>query len=271
MKKNKPTLLLVGCGHLGQAMLQSWQKKLNKKFRLIVVGTQKPKDLLKSTTYLPAMKQLPKDIKPSVILFAVRPQQLNDVAKKYQRFAKSSLFITVVAGKTIASLEKVLGSSARIIRAMPNLPASIGQAVTGVYANQNATKSGHQTAHTLLSAFGAVIWIGREHDLNAVTAISGSGPGYVFLFADAMISAAQSLGLSKTVADQLVRHTLAGAGNLLKATSTSTTDLCKAVATKGGTTDAAFQIFNQQKQFQKLVTKALQAAAARAKALSQKS
>jgi pyrroline-5-carboxylate reductase len=202
-----------------------------------------------------------------VILLAVKPQKIYAALEELRIPLKSNqLIISIAAGVTIRSIEKIMRKRQPIVRAMPNLPLTVGVGVTAWCVNTQATPEQQKTAQRLLST-GAIALKIPERKLDAVTAISGSGPGYVFAFADALMRAAQSIGLSQSESDVLVRATIAGAGKLVTSSLLPPSELASRVASKGGTTEAALKIF-KQKKLAAIIAAAVRAAHRRARQLS---
>jgi len=192
-----------------------------------------------------------------------------DALPAYAALAGRALAISVMAGKSTASVGKALGGAERVARAMPNLPAAIGKGVTGLYAPSSIDARGRRLAETLMRAAGEVVWVEREQDIDAVTAVSGSGPAYFFLLTEALADAGEALGLGKTAAAALARATLAGAGALIDAETREPEEMRKAVTSPGGTTEAALKIFDGDEQaLRALVNNAVAAAARRASELT---
>ncbi len=254
-------LLLVGAGKMGSAMLHRWHD-LKIADDILVVDTARN---LKS----PA--DLPPGFHPDVIVFAVKPQTLPDILPAYRAFADAgSLIISIAAGRTTAFFKKHLGDNIRIIRSMPNTPAAIGQGITGAYAVAAVTTQDQALATRLLETVGEVIWFDDEAMLDAVTALSGSGPAYVFHLIECMQAAGEDLGLPVETAAKLARQTVIGAAALAAyETKVSPAILRETVTSPNGTTAAALNVLMQDDTGLKaLMQKALRAACDRAKALN---
>lgn len=264
----KPDILLVGCGKMGGAMLEGWLKQdLAGK---IVVVEPHPPTTNSAVTYLKQAEDIPVGFTPDIIIFAVKPQVLDDVARAYKGFAGKSLFLSIAAGKTIGKIEAAVGKNAAIIRTMPNLPASIGQGVTAAYANSNVTPQERILGESLLSAIGETVWIEREDLMDAVTAVSGSGPAYIFLLTEALEQAAQKAGLPPELAAQLARKTVTGSARLLEESPLDPARLRQNVTSPGGTTAAALEILMKNGAGMKeMIDQAVAAAANRSKELSE--
>lgn len=205
---------------------------------------------------------------PEAIILAVKPQAMAGVAPAYADAARKALVLSIAAGTSIENLNAWLASPRALVRAMPNLPASIGKGIAAAFATSTTTAAQRKFAGTLLAALGDVVWLDREDLLNAVTATSGSGPAYVFLLVEALTTAAERQGLPPAVAKQLARKTIEGAGALLAATRADPADLRRSVTSPGGTTEAALHVLMTNDRFQELVTDAVATATARGFALA---
>ncbi|MFH1605575.1 MAG: pyrroline-5-carboxylate reductase [Pseudomonadota bacterium] len=177
-----------------------------------------------------------------IILFAVKPQQMREVAQGLELTVNANLVISIAAGIALASLSRWLGAHRRLIRAMPNMPALIGEGVSGLCALDNGvvTEEDRNRAETILRAVGSIVWIENEAQMDVVTAVSGSGPAYVFYFIEAVEDAARGLGMSMETARKLTLDTFSGATRLAAASVDPVAVLRERVTSKGGTTEAAF-------------------------------
>ena len=206
---------------------------------------------------------------PAVIVLAVKPQSMDEAAAAYASFAGgNTIFLSIAAGKTIAYFESILGEQAAIVRAMPNTPAAVGRGITVACANGGIDDTGRDLCNTLLSAVGDVAWIDDEGLMDAVTAVSGSGPAYVFLLAECMAMAGVEAGLPAELSQQLARVTVAGAGELLHQSDETAADLRTNVTSPGGTTEAALAVLMDAGGWQPILTKAIAAATKRSKDLA---
>ena len=211
---------------------------------------------------------LPGGFAPDVVLLAVKPQVMDQVVPAYRRFA-DAVFLSIAAGRTIASLETILGGDAAIVRAMPNTPASVRRGATGLFANRNVTPAQRAACDQLVTAVGQAVWVEAEKQLDAVTALSGSGPAYVFLLVEAMEAAGARLGLPADTARLLARATVAGAGELLRQSPLPAASLRQNVTSPNGTTHAALQVLMRDRGgLAGLMSEALAAAARRAEELA---
>ena len=204
----------------------------------------------------------------STWLLAVKPQVMRDVCGELAAVAASHpLVVSIAAGITSAQLDRWLGGGQAIVRAMPNTPSLIGQGVTGLFATPNVAPARRDVAEALLRSGGPVVWIDDESRMDAVTAVSGSGPAYVFLLAEAMQAAAERQGLSAHTAALLVRQTLVGATAMLADAGEPPATLRQRVTSPGGTTQAAVETL-QSGGFEALLDRAIDRATQRGRELS---
>ena len=195
-----------------------------------------------------------------IIILAVKPQLLNKVCRQLDNSnVKGTLYISIAAGIRSTDINRWLGNKQAIVRCMPNTPALLQCGASGLFANNAVSKQQKQQAEQILQAVGITVWVDNEQQLNAVTAVSGSGPAYFFLMMEAMQQAGEALGLSSDVAQQLVLQTALGAARMAIENDSSPAELRKMVTSKGGTTEQAILSF-QSADYQKIVADALQAA-----------
>ena len=201
-----------------------------------------------------------------MLVLAVKPQSLDAVAPEIAALAaEGTLVLTILAGKTIANLKARLPQARALVRAMPNLPASIGRGVTAAFANADVNAEQRGWCERLLGAVGAFYWLEDEGLIDAVTAISGSGPAYIFALTEALAVAAERLGLPSELAMKLARGTVEGAGELMRrAEATSPATLRRNVTSPGGTTAAALDVLGGSGGLEDLMIRAAAAARARA-------
>ena len=251
---------------MGRALLTGWERK--QMFSTITIVDPKPAEDLKRYKVVPDSYAVEREDFDIVVL-AVKPQIVTQVLLGLKRFVKeNTLFISIAAGKTIDAMKKELGDAA-IIRTMPNTPAMIGQAITVGIANNKVSKAQKDIAQTLLSAIGELIWITDENQMHAVTALSGSGPAYVFALIEAMQKAGETLGLDKTLAATLARKTVQGSAALAAhSTDLAPEELRRNVTSPNGTTEAALNILLAEGGLDALFEKAMKAAAKRSEELS---
>lgn len=262
------SLLLVGCGKMGGAMLEGWLAS-GTADRVVVVEPQGSAPAMAGVVRCAGPGQIPPDFRPDVVVFAVKPQVVDGVVPDYRRFvAPGTLFLSVVAGKTAARFEALLGGDAAFVRAMPNTPAAVGRGITVACANARVGDDQRWLTDLLLGAVGEVAWIEDEAMMDVVTAVSGSGPAYVFLLVEAMAAAGQAAGLPAGLAMRLARVTVAGAGELLHRSPEPAADLRRNVTSPGGTTQAALEVLMAPDGLQPLMDGAVAAGARRSRELA---
>jgi pyrroline-5-carboxylate reductase len=263
------SILLIGAGRMGSALLKGW---LGSGVKAISVAEPKPSAELRKLARAKkiALFAAPSQVKrkPSVCLVAIKPQVLKGEAPMLASFAQSgALMISIAAGTSVQAMTKAWGKKARIIRAMPNTPGAIGAGITGLYAAKGATAADKKRATLLLSALGETVWVAKEELIDSVTAVSGSGPAYLFLMAEALTEAGVAEGLSREQAEKFARATVAGAGALLAADKSPASALREAVTSPGGTTAAALYVLMAEDGLVALMKRAVQAARKRAEEL----
>lgn len=263
-------LVLVGCGHMGFAMLQPWVlKHAAETIWVITPDAQSLRGLQeKGVHHVAYPHTLPPDITPDVIVFAVKPQILGDVLKEYAGY-KDSLFLSVAAGKKLNVYAANLGSTARVVRVMPNLPAKVGEGATLLVANANVTADDKSHAEKLISMLGTIAWLSDEALMDAATALSGCGPAYFYLLTDIMGQVGHEMGLPKELALTLARQTMIGSAALWKVEPEAAHTMHQNIAVKGGMTEAALAELQQNDALKALLRKALMAASERGKKLSE--
>jgi pyrroline-5-carboxylate reductase len=201
-----------------------------------------------------------------VVVLAVKPQDMKSALAAVRDAASSMLVISIAAGVRIEALERWLGGHRRIVRCMPNTPALIGAGITALHAPSGVGRADREKADTILRAVGEVVWIEDERLLDPVTALSGSGPAYVFWFIEHLAAAGRGLGLDEGVAMKLALHTVLGAARLAAESSQPPDELRKNVTSRGGTTEAALKVFDEERLAERLA-RALEAASRRGAAL----
>lgn len=264
------SFLLVGAGRMGGALLKGWLKA--KSGPVIVVEPRPSAELRalakKKIITLVATPSEVRAKKIAVCLVALKPQILKHEAPLLAPFAQGgALMISVAAGTHTKLLFKAWGKTARIIRAMPNTPGAIGHGISGLFAAPGATNADKKNAEALLSALGQTIWVSKEDLIDSVTAVSGSGPAYLFLMAEAMTEAGIAEGLPPDQAEKLARATVAGAGALLANDPSPAGMLRQAVTSPHGTTEAALKVLMAKNGLTLLMKRAIRAARRRAKEL----
>ncbi|EJC80488.1 pyrroline-5-carboxylate reductase [Rhizobium leguminosarum bv. trifolii WSM2297] len=263
-------VVLIGAGNMGGAMLSGWLKSGVPGSAVIVVDPGPSPAMLATISEAGAthLVAIPADLKASVLFLAVKPQVMETVLPAVKSaVGAETVVVSVAAGKTLGFLEKHLGKAA-MVRAMPNTPAMVGRGVTGAFANAGVNSQQRERVHSLLSVSGPVEWVPAEADIDAVTALSGSGPAYVFYLVECMAEAGRKLGLQADLAMRLARETVAGAGELLHQSPDDASRLRQNVTSPGGTTAAALAVLMAENGMQPLFDAALAAARKRAEELA---
>ncbi len=266
-------LLLVGCGKMGGALLAGW---IDRGIDAASIKVIEPNQVSASTIrdqygieVFGGPDELPKGFSPAVTVFAVKPQDLDKVAPAYRGGAGAdTVFLTIAAGRTLGSLAQGLGEDAAVVRAMPNLPAAVRRGITVLVANRYVTIEQRSRCQDLLDAVGEVAWVDDEGLLDAVTALSGSGPAYVFLMIECLAQAGVAAGLSAELAMELARATVIGAAELTRQSSEDAETLRQNVTSPGGTTAAALEVLIGPQGLGPLMTKAVAAATRRSRELA---
>lgn len=270
-KLKRKSIVLVGAGRMGTALLKGW---IARELGPIAVVEPKPSAELKRLAKSKHVRLHDSigDIDASAVgvcVVAIKPQVLRGEAVRLRAFADAgALILSIAAGMSVAAFVKACGPKARVIRSMPNLPGSIGKGISALYATAKATPKDRAEAEALLAALGDVVWVKKEALIDAVTAISGSGPAYVFLMVEALTAAAEAQGLARPLALKLARATIVGAGALLDASDKGADELRRDVTSPGGTTEAALSVLMEQGALSVLMAKAVEAARKRAHELS---
>jgi pyrroline-5-carboxylate reductase len=264
-KLSKQEIVIVGCGKMGSALLKGWLAEGLDPNEITVIDPNPSDWLIKQTVRL--NKTLP--INPSIVLIAVKPQMMPDVVPKLKKLGNSkTLFISIAAGTSISYFQRILGNQTPIVRAMPNTPASIGKGITAIIANAYVSDIELKATEKLLSSVGEIVSLDSEEQMDAVTAVSGSGPAYVFHLIEALADAGQANGLNAELSMTLAKATVAGAGLLAEKSNEDPTNLRINVTSPGGTTAAALKILmDQDTGFNSLLSKAVEAASNRSKEL----
>lgn len=256
------SMVLLGCGKMGSALLKGWLDG-GADARGITVIEPFPSDWLKSTNV-----RLNADLPEAadVVLLAVKPQMMGDALPAVVAL-KGALFLSIAAGVSLANFESTLGEGAAVVRAMPNTPAAIGQGVTALVANGAVPDAGRETAGALMAAVGRVLWLEAESQMDAVTAVSGSGPAYVFHMIEALAEAGVAEGLPEALAVELATATVAGAGALAAGSDESAAQLRINVTSPKGTTEAGLGVLMGEGGLRPLIRATVAAAADRSREL----
>lgn len=265
------TLLLVGAGNMGGALLKGWLDQGLDAKRIAVQDPSPPPPIaaLLAAHAIAAEREPRLSSPPAVILVAVKPQLMDQVFPGVAKLAgPETVVLSVAAGKTISSFEEHLPRGTAVVRSIPNTPAAVGRGITAAVANAHVTPAQKSLCDRLLSAVGAVGWVDDEQLIDAATAVSGSGPAYVFLLAECLAEAGVRAGLPVELATKLARWTVAGAGEMLHRSDLPAATLRQNVTSPNGTTFAALQVLMAEDGLQKIMTEAVAAAAKRSAELA---
>jgi pyrroline-5-carboxylate reductase len=268
LKNTTGTIVLAGAGKMGGAMLSGWLAQGLDAARLAVIEPHPSEEIRGHIARGVHLNPSPQDTESAAaFVVALKPQAFHDAAPGLKPYVDAStLVLSIMAGMTIASLSEALGG--HVVRAMPNTPASIGRGITVAVAAKDVSAAQHDVADGLLRATGPVEWVTDEGLMDAVTAVSGSGPAYVFLLAEELARAGIAAGLPEALAIKLARETVSGSGELLHRSDLAAATLRQNVTSPGGTTAAALDVLMGKDGLQSLMTRAVAAATLRSKELA---
>ena len=265
---DKVSVFLIGAGRMGGALLRGW---LAAGFPVASLAVKEPHPSPEMAALLKATEIADQPSSaPSVLVLAVKPQMMTKVLDEVAPHAgPQTAVLSIAAGRTVASITRHFSPNTAIVRAMPNLPAEIGRGITAAFANPHVTTPQRDLCGKLLSAAGDVAWVEDESYLDAVTAVSGSGPGYVFYLVECLATAGRDAGLPPDLAEKLARATIEGAGELLRRSSLSPAQLRENVTSPGGTTAAGLSVLMRERGLTALLRETVAAAAQRSRELSE--
>jgi pyrroline-5-carboxylate reductase len=261
-------LVLLGCGKMGSALLEGWLARgLTGGAVTVLEPSPSPRLRELARTGLRLNAELPPA--PAIAVLAVKPQMMGEALPRLAALGGGgTLFLSIAAGTPIRAFEAALGEQTPVVRAMPNIPAAIGRGVTALVGNTQVGAEGMAAAEALMQAVGRTVRLADEAQMDAATAVSGSGPGYVFLLIEALAAAGEAEGLPADLALALARDTVAGAGALAESAGRSPAELRVEVTSPGGTTAAALEVLmHGDAGLPALMRRAVSAAAARSRAL----
>ena len=267
-------VLIIGCGHMGSALLDLWSK--NKLYKFTIVDPLKYKIIQskfnnKRVQSFASAKEIKNSHYFDIVVLAVKPQVIQKVLKEYKLFLfkKTCVLISIMAGKKIIFLRKLLPNLKQIVRVMPNMPALIGEGVSCLISNNYVSNVNKNKVTKLFSKVGITVWLNKEREIDIITAISGSGPGYVFYLIDAMEKAANNLGLNQKLNKKILLQTFLGSLKLLQHTNNNAIELANSIAIKGGTTEAGIKVMKKN-NVHKILLKTLLSAYQKANLLGNK-
>ncbi len=265
-------ICLIGCGKMGSSLLEGWSSlKVIKHITIIEPNLDEiPSKLLniKSFNFYKTIEEASPNFSFDMTILAVKPQVMEVVLKQISNLNFISVsWLSIAAGLTVKFFENVLGNNQQIIRTIPNTPASIKKGVTAIYFNRNCKNKTINESILLMKAAGETIIVNDENLMDAYTAVSGSGPAYIFYFVEAIISAAKEMGINEKNARILAEKTLIGSAYLLENTQARAQDLRKAVTSPKGTTEAGLNVLMKKDAFFNLTSRAIQKAQKRGREL----
>jgi pyrroline-5-carboxylate reductase len=268
LKNISGTVVLAGAGKMGGAMLSGWLAQGLAATSIVVIEPQPSDDVRALAAKGVRLNPKPGDVgQVAALVVALKPQAFREAGPGLKPFAgPATLVVSIMAGTTIAAITEVCGGN--VVRAMPNTPAAIGRGITVAVAAKNVGAAQRAAADHLLRATGSVEWVEDEGLMDAVTAVSGSGPAYVFLLAEELARAGVEAGLPEALATKLARETVAGSGELLHRSDLSSATLRQNVTSPGGTTAAALEVLMGADGLQSLMIRAIAAATKRSKELA---
>jgi pyrroline-5-carboxylate reductase len=263
------TLVLAGAGKMGSAILDGWVARGLDPAKVVVL---EPRPSLQVARYgAQGLRLNPSrgGLVADAIIVAVKPQVAAEILPELARLAgPRTVLVSIMAGRPLAFLESAFPPATAVVRTMPNTPAAIGRGITVAVGNRHLTPAQKELADRLLAATGAVEWITDERHMDAVTAVSGSGPAYVFLLTEALARAGVAAGLPEALAEKLARLTVAGSGELLNTTPEDAATLRQNVTSPGGTTAAALAVLMANDGLEPLMMRAVAAATTRSRELA---
>ena len=263
-----PPILLVGCGRMGSAMLSGWREQGLAASVAVDPASAAAQWAGPDLAVVAEVGAIPEGFAPAAVVFAVKPQNAAETLPQYRRFAGQAVFLSIMAGRTIGGIRALLAEAAAIVRAMPNTPAAVRQGVTVACPGAGVDASQRALCERLLEAIGVVAWVADERLLDPVTAVSGSGPAYVFLLAELMEQAAREQGIPADLARLLARQTVTGSGALLAASPEDAAALRVAVTSPGGTTERALAVLMANEAWPAALSRAIAAATVRSRELA---
>ncbi len=268
-----PSIVLVGCGKMGGALLKGWLARGQPAEQVTVVEPASSiARSIRKTTGVQVVEDpadLPSSRSCDVLMFAVKPQELENVVPEYrERIGDQTVVVSIAAGCSISFFESRLGNDVSIVRTMPNTPAAIGRGISAACANRRVTREQRSVCQGLLEAVGEAVWVENESLIDPVTAVSGSGPAYVFLLIESLAKAGVAQGLPQEISRRLALSTVAGAGELARLSDTSPDVLRRNVTSPGGTTQAALEVLMADDGLTTLMDRAVAAATRRSRELA---
>ena len=263
MTEQLPPILLIGGGKMGAAMLAGWRERGLS--RCVVIEPSGAVSAGDGIEVVRSADAVPTDFRPEAVVIAVKPQVATEAVPPVVPAFGGAVVLSIMAGKTVRAIERLVGAGRPVVRAMPNTPAAVRQGITVAFAGSSVGEGQRALCHALLEAIGAVDWVDDESLIDPVTAVSGGGPAYVFLLAELLEKAAIEQGVPAPLARRLARITISGSGALLAASEQDAADLRIAVTSPGGTTQQALAVL--MAEWPAAVSRAIEAATSRSREL----
>ena len=261
-----PPILLVGFGKIGGALAAGWRER--GLAVAVAVDPAMPATPGPEVLVVAEPTGIPAGFAPRAVVLAVKPQNAAATLPLYARYAGSAVFLSIMGGRTVAGMRALLGAGAAVVRAIPNTPAAVRQGISVAFAGPGVSPAQRGLCDTLLAAVGTVAWVEDESLIDPVTAVSGSGPAYVFLLAELLERAAVEQGIPAGLARLLARRTVSGSGALLAASDDDAAALRRAVTSPKGTTERALAVLMADDAWPVLLSRAVEAATARSRELA---
>lgn len=261
-----PPILLVGFGKMGGAMLAGWRERGLE--AAVAVDPSLPPSPGPEVSVVADAAGIPGDFRPAAVVLAVKPQSADEALPLYARFGASAVMLSIMAGRNLAGLRRLLGEGAAIVRAMPNTPAAVRQGITVACAGPGVSAAQRGLCDALLAAIGKVAWVEDEGLIDPVTAVSGGGPAYVFLLAELLEQAAIEQGIPADLARLMARQTVSGSGALLAASPEDAATLRRNVTSPKGTTERALAVLMEESAWPAAISRAIDAATKRSRELA---
>lgn len=264
-------VLFLGCGKMGAVIAKNLLQKKHKELLEIKVLKPSKKNKISDIDYVKSLNEFPKNYHADLVFIAIKPQTAKEVLDEFSQaniFHKNTIFVSILAGKKIDFFEKFFGKEAKIIRSMPNLPIQYSQGIFPFFSNKNLSKTEIKKLNKIFTNFGAAFEIKNENLFDAITAIFGSGPAYIFLLQQIFSEIAVKNKIDKKVADILVKKLFLGTALMSELAQDNFLELQTSVTSKGGTTEAGLKILQKKSALKKLFKKTIESAITRSKEIS---
>jgi len=266
----KPNIFFLGCGKMGSILVNNLLEESGFEVSQIKILKKSEKNKLPHLSYIKNFQSLPKNYQADLVFIAIKPQESEKILKDFVKakiFHKNTIFISILAGKKLDFFEKIFGKSAKIVRAMPNLPIQYSQGIFPYLCNKNIKQSELNELTKMFKKFGLAFELSEEKLFDAITAIFGSGPAYIFLLQEIFAEIAIKLGIKKEQATKLVKKLFLGSSLMAEFSDENFLQLRESVTSGGGTTEAAITILQKNSALKEILKKGINAAFAKSKTL----